>query len=133
LANPNVRFINRQRGAGTRVLLDFHLERLGIAPEAIKGYTQEEYTHLAVAAAVASGRVDCGLGIAAAAQALALDFVPLYEEPYELVIPEIYYEHALLTPLFEVLTDAAFRRAVAALPGYGVERMGDIVAEIKPI
>jgi putative molybdopterin biosynthesis protein len=131
LANPEIRFVNRQRGAGTRVLLDYHLERLGIAPETIKGYTQEEYTHLAVAAAIASGRADCGLGIAAAAQALGLDFIPLYQEHYELVIPNEFYEQPLLAPLLDVLADSRFRLAVSALPGYSVERMGQIIAEIK--
>lgn len=130
LARPEVRFINRQRGAGTRVLLDYHLNRLAIAPETIKGYNQEEYTHLAVAAAVASGRADCALGIAAAAQALDLEFVPLYQEPYELVIPATYYGDDLLAPLLDVLHDQAFRQAVAVMPGYGISRMGDLVAEI---
>lgn len=131
LARPEVRFVNRQRGAGTRVLLDYELGKLGIAPESIQGYTQEEYTHLAVAAAIASGRADCGLGIAAAAQALALDFVPLAQEHYELVIPTEFYHAPLLAPLFDVLADPVFRRAVAAMPGYGVARMGERVAEVN--
>lgn len=130
LARPDVRFINRQRGAGTRVLLDYHLGRLGIAPDTIKGYNQEEYTHLAVASAVASGRADCALGIAAAAQALDLDFVLLYQEAYELVIPAVYYSDPLLAPLLDVLQEPAFRQAVAAMPGYDVSRMGDLVADV---
>ena len=130
LARPEVRFINRQRGAGTRVLLDYHLDLLGIAPESIQGYNQEEYTHLAVAAAIASGRADCGLGIAAAAQALDLDFEPLFDERYELVIPSVYYDSELLAPLLDLLKDANFRQAVANLPGYDVSSMGNLVAEI---
>lgn len=129
LARPEVSFVNRQRGAGTRVLLDYHLDLLGIEPSSVHGYTQEEYTHLAVAAAIASGRADCGLGIAAAAQALELDFIPLYDEHYELVIPVEHYNSRLLAPLFEVLADPAFRQAVAALPGYDVSHMGEVVAE----
>ncbi len=125
----SVRFVNRQRGAGTRVLLDYQLNRLGIAPESIIGYNQEEYTHLGVAAAVASDRADCGLGIAAAAQALELDFIPLYQERYDLVIPKEYAESNLLEPLFIVLEDPEFRAAVAALPGYDVSRMGSLVLE----
>ena len=124
-----VRFVNRQRGAGTRVLLDYQLNLLGIAAESIIGYNQEEYTHLGVAAAVASGRADCGLGIAAAAQALELDFVPLYQERYDLVIPKEYAESDLLKPLFAVLENREFRSAVAALPGYDVSKMGDRVLE----
>lgn len=127
LARPDVRFVNRQRGAGTRVLLDYELAKVGVSAEAISGYEQEEYTHLAVAAAIASGRADCGLGIAAAAQALDLDFVPLFEERYDLVISAEYTQSDLLAPLFDVLTDAAFRNTVAQLPGYDVSAMGAIV------
>jgi putative molybdopterin biosynthesis protein len=127
---PEVKFVNRQRGAGTRVLLDYQLGLLGIPPSAIRGYDQEEYTHLAVAVAVASGRADCGLGIAAAAQALDLDFVPLYQERYDLVIPMVYYKSNLLEPVLEVINGSAFRQAVAALPGYDVDLMGTVIAEI---
>jgi len=124
-----VRFVNRQRGAGTRVLLDYQLNLLGIFPDSIIGYNQEEFTHLGVAAAVASGRADCGLGIAAAAQALELDFVPLYQERYDLVIPKEYADSELLAPLFTVLENQEFRAAVAALPGYDVSEMGSLVLE----
>lgn len=129
LARPGVQFVNRQRGAGTRVLLDYHLNRLGIAAETILGYNQDEYTHLGVAAAVASGRADCGLGIPAAAQALDLDFVPLFDERYDLVIPTLQAESSLLAPLFSVLADPAFRQAVAALPGYDITPMGNLLLE----
>ena len=124
-----VRFVNRQRGAGTRVLLDYQLNLLGIQPDAIIGYNQEEYTHLGVAAAVASDRADCGLGIAAAAKALELDFVPLFQERYDLVIPKEHAESELLTPLFAVLENTKFRAAVAALPGYDVSKMGNLIVE----
>lgn len=129
LARPDVQFVNRQRGAGTRVLLDYHLNRMSIQLERIAGYSQEEYTHLGVAAAVASGRADCGMGIAAAAQALDLEFIPLFQERYDLVIPKPFAEDALLAPLFEVLTDRRFREAVAQLPGYDVSVMGTVVLE----
>ena len=129
LIRPRVQFVNRQRGAGTRVLLDYSLNRLGIAAENILGYNQEEYTHLGVAAAVASGRADCGLGIPAAAQALDLDFVPLFSERYDLVIPKEYADSPLLAPLFGVLTDDGFRRAVSSLPGYDVTAMGNVILE----
>ena len=124
-----IHFVNRQRGAGTRVLLDYQLNLLGMLTDSIIGYNQEEYTHLGVAAAVASGRADCGLGIAAAAQALELDFIPLYQERYDLVIPKEYAESDLLTPLFAVLENREFRAAVAALPGYDVSMMGNLVVE----
>jgi putative molybdopterin biosynthesis protein len=129
LRRADVRFVNRQRGAGTRLLLDYLLDSLGIPAEQILGYNQEEYTHLAVAAAVASGRADCGLGIAAAAQALGLDFLPLFQERYDFVIPARYWSGELLAPLFETLADPAFRSAVAGLPGYDVSHMGEVLSE----
>lgn len=130
LTRPEITFINRQRGAGTRVLLDYHLAQLQVSPQVIRGYNQEEYTHLAVAAAVASGRADCGLGIAAAAQALDLDFIPLFQERYDLVIPQEHFESDLLAPLLDLLHQNPFRKAVAALPGYDVSPMGTIIAQI---
>jgi putative molybdopterin biosynthesis protein len=129
LRRSEVRFVNRQRGAGTRVLLDYHLNLMTIPREWIVGYSQEEYTHLGVAAAVVSGRADCGLGIAAAAQALDLDFIPLFQERYDLVIPKQFVESDLLSPLFRLLTDRRFREAVSHLTGYDVSVMGNIILE----
>jgi len=125
-ARPDVTLVNRQRGAGTRVLLDYELGKLGIDPAAVRGYEHEEYTHLAVAAAVSSGAAGAGLGIRAAARALKLDFVPLAHEAYELVIPRRHYESDLLRPLLELLSDGEFRSAVAAMPGYDVGQMGRV-------
>lgn len=130
LARPDVRFVNRQRGAGTRILLDYYLQRLGISPSMISGYEREELTHLAVAAAVASGRADVGLGIRAAAAAVGLDFIPLALERYDLVIPLAFYEDPWFQPVLELLQDARFRAAVAALPGYDVQEMGREVARL---
>lgn len=129
LAQLKVQFVNRQRGAGTRVLLDYHLNLMAIPPISIVGYSQEEYTHLGVAAAVASGRADCGLGIAAAAQALDLDFIPLFDERYDLVIPKAHAGSDLLAPLFGLLDDSDFRKAVSQLMGYDVSVMGTIILE----
>jgi putative molybdopterin biosynthesis protein len=128
LVREEIRYINRQNGAGTRVLLDYYLRQAGIPTSSINGYQQEEYTHLAVAAAVASDRADCGLGIAAAAQALELDFIPLYQERYDLVIPQQFYGSKLLEPLFKTLQDQAFRQAVLSLPGYNIDQMGKEIA-----
>jgi putative molybdopterin biosynthesis protein len=127
LTRPELRYVNRQRGAGTRVLLDYRLGELGIDPAAVQGYAREEVTHLAVAAAVASGVAACGLGIRAAARALELDFVPVEWERYDLVIPREHYESALLEPLLTLLHDADFRAAVAGLPGYDAGPMGEVV------
>jgi putative molybdopterin biosynthesis protein len=131
LTREEITFINRQRGAGTRVLLDYHLGLIDISSDDIQGYRQEEYTHLSIAAAVASGKADCGLGIAAAAKALDLDFIPLFEERYDLVIPTEYYEGPLLEPLLKLLEKPEFRRAVENLPGYDTDRMGEVVATIE--
>ena len=128
LAGGDVSFINRQRGAGTRVLLDYHLQRAGLDASVVLGYEHEEYTHLAVAAAVASGRAACGLGIRAAAEALGLGFVPLFDERYDLVIPRVHYDSPFLRPLLDLLGDPRFRDAVAALPGYSLEPMGRVIA-----
>lgn len=127
LQREDVRYVNRQRGAGTRVLLDYHLGLSGIDPANVRGYDQEEYTHLAVAAAVASGRADCGMAVTASAQALDLDFIPLYQERYDLIIPCEFLQDDLLAPLFDLMSDSRFHKAVAALPGYDLSQMGKVV------
>lgn len=124
LQRADISYINRQRGSGTRVLLDYYLGKLGISDEKITGYEQEEFTHLAVAAAVKSGRADCGMGITAAANALGLDFIPLYTEMYQLVVPDIVLESRILDPLFDLAQDREFREAILKLPGYDVSQMG---------
>jgi putative molybdopterin biosynthesis protein len=95
--------------------------------ESINGYHHEEYTHLSVAAAIASGRADCGLGIEAASQALGLDFIPLFMERYDLVIPQTYFSSPLLEPLWDILADRNFKEAVSNLPGYNIEHMGQVI------
>ena len=105
------------------------LNNAAIDPNAIVGYFQEEYTHLGVAAAVASGRADCGLGIAAAAKALDLDFIPLFYERYDLVTPKAPAGSELLAPLFGLLVDPDFRKAVSQLSGYDVSVMGTSILE----
>lgn len=128
LARDDVIFINRQRGSGTRMLLDYKLRELGIAPDQVKGYERDEYTHLAVAAAVAGGRADVGLGILSAANAMGLDFAPLLSERYDLVIPAEHYESDVMQPVLEIIRGDEFRRAVDALGGYDTSAMGEVVA-----
>ena len=130
LARTDVTFINRQRGSGTRMLLDHKLAEIGISPERIAGYEREEYTHLAVAAAIDGGRADAGLGILSAARAMGLDFVPLLTEQYDMVIPKEFYESELLEPLLALIRGPEFRREVDALGGYDTATMGSVVAEI---
>jgi molybdopterin molybdotransferase/putative molybdopterin biosynthesis protein len=124
LARPGVRYVNRQRGAGTRVLLDHLLTGLGLAPDAIAGYAREEPTHLAVAAAVAAGRADAGLGIMAAAAPFGLDFVPVAREPYDLVVAPGALDGPQLAPLWALLRDPGFQASVEALGGYSAREMG---------
>jgi putative molybdopterin biosynthesis protein len=131
LASDDMAFINRQRGSGTRILLDYKLRQLDISPEKINGYGREEYTHLAVAAAVEGGRADVGLGILSAARALDLDFVPLLTERYDLVIPKEFYEADLLQPIMSLIRSQEFRQDVDALGGYDTATMGEVVAEIS--
>ncbi len=132
LLREDVTFVNRQRGAGTRVLLDYELKKRGLEARRIQGYERQEYTHLSVAAAVKSGAADCGLGILAAARALELDFVPLLQERYDLVIPVEHYESELLAPLLALIRDRAsgFVEAVEALGGYDTAQMGEALAEL---
>ncbi len=124
LTRAGVRYVNRQRGAGTRVLLDHELGRRGIGPGAVDGYAREEPTHLAVAAAVAAGRADAGLGIMAAARAFGLDFVPVTQEPYDLVVAPGAMESPRLAPLWALLHSDRFQAAVTELGGYSTKEMG---------
>jgi putative molybdopterin biosynthesis protein len=121
---PGVRYVNRQRGAGTRVLLDVMLAQAGIAPSQIEGYAREEPTHLAVAAAIAAGRADAGLGIMAAGRAFGLDFVPLATEPYDLVVAPGAVESPQLAPLWALLASDRFKASVEDLGGYCAKEMG---------
>jgi putative molybdopterin biosynthesis protein len=124
LTRPRLRYVNRQRGAGTRVLLDHELGRLGVDPDAIIGYSREEHTHLGVAAAVAAGRADTGLGIQAAARAFGLDFVPVAREPYDLVLRPASLADAVLAPLWALLEQPDFRTEVEKLGGYSCAETG---------
>ncbi len=130
LARRDVSFVNRQRGSGTRVLLDFELRKMGLDVEDIRGYSREEYTHLAVAAAVSGDKADAGLGILPAANAMGLDFLPLFSEEYDLVIPSEYYDSDLLEPMLALIRTQGFRSEVEALGGYDTTRMGELKAVI---
>ncbi|MDP7223675.1 MAG: molybdopterin biosynthesis protein [SAR202 cluster bacterium] len=131
LAREDLAFVNRQRGSGTRMLLDFKLAEMGMTPEQVAGYDREEYTHLSVAAAVAGGRADFGLGILSAARAMDLDFVPLLSEQYDLVIPREHYDSDLLAPLLNLIRGDEFKSQVDALGGYDTSGTGTVVAEIR--
>ncbi|WP_147820970.1 molybdopterin biosynthesis protein [Salidesulfovibrio onnuriiensis] len=127
LARKDVRFINRQRGAGTRILLDHHLKAAGINPREVQGYDQEEFTHMAVAVNVLTGAASCGLGIHAAAKALDLDFVPLAHERYDLIIPSEYMDDPRIQTLLELITSYGIKEKIDALGGYETDLTGQIM------
>lgn len=127
LARKGVRFVNRQPGSGTRVLLDYELNKLGIATASISGYEREEFTHMAIGVAVASGLADAGLGVRAAAQALALEFIPIANEEYDLLIARSFCESARGDQLLKIICADGFKRAVAALGGYDAARAGEVL------
>ena len=127
IGRQDVSFINRQVGSGTRILLDYKLNQLGIKADAINGYQNEEFTHMAVAVSVLSGSEDTGLGIYAAAKALNLDFIPVVTEQYDLVVPQEYFETEPVQILLEIINSPAFKQRVEALGGYSTEKTGEIL------
>lgn len=124
LTRKEVHFVNRQPGAGTRVLLDFKLAKLRIRPQRIAGYEREEFTHMAVAVAVASGLADCGLGIRSAAAALGLGFVPIENEEYDLLLRSDFADSPIGEKLLAAIRSADFKKAVRDLAGYDTTRSG---------
>ena len=131
LIQNGIVFVNRQKGSGTRALFDYQLKLLGIDPKSIPGYETEEYTHLAVAASVFSEKATAGLGIQSAAEAMELDFVPLFTEQYDLVVPEEFYDGGIFQPVLEVISSQKFKDDVEALGGYDTSVMGNEVVRIK--
>jgi len=131
LIQNGIVFVNRQKGSGTRALFDYQLKLSGIDPKSIPGYETEEYTHLAVAASVFSKKATAGLGIQSAAEAMELDFVPLFTEQYDLVIPEEFYDGEIFQPVLEVISSQKFKDDVEALGGYDTSIMGNEVVRIK--
>ncbi|MDZ7698291.1 MAG: molybdopterin biosynthesis protein [Deltaproteobacteria bacterium] len=130
IAGDGISFVNRQRGSGTRVLLDHRLEKLRIDPELITGYDHEEFTHMSVAVDVLSGIADCGMGIYAAAKALDLGFIPVVQEQYDLVVRSDVLESRPIQALINTIRSRHFRKRVIALGGYDPTNSGKMLAEI---
>ena len=126
LAKEGIRYINRQKGAGTRVLLDYLLHQASVSPRAIGGYEREELTHTAVAAQIAAGSADCGLGILAAARMYDLDFIPVCEETYDLLVSLAAMESPQVRAFLRVLASDEFLRRLDALGGYSYDQPGRI-------
>ena len=127
LARPSIRFVNRQEGSGTRALFDGLLGRAGIRPRQIRGYAVEEYTHLAVAATVASGMADAAFGIEAAAARHGLGFIPIATEEYLLACRLARLKTKPVVALRKLMASAAFRKATAGLAGYELLGAGRLV------
>jgi putative molybdopterin biosynthesis protein len=127
LAYPKVVLANRRRGSGTRVWLDAQLDQLGIPTGDIHSYTREAHTHNAVAQAIQRRQAVVGFGLEAAASQAGLDFIPLFQERYDLVLPEQYLNDPKIQPLFDYLNSWDFRQALASLDGYDTTHTGDQV------
>lgn len=124
LRRKDIKFINRQRGSGTRVLLDLNLRKRGILAQQIKGYDDELDTHLSVALAINNGNADVGLGIQAVVKSYGLDFLPLFRERYDLVIPKENYNSKYFAPLIEIVTSDDFKNVVNKVGGYETSQTG---------
>ncbi|MBR0379463.1 MAG: molybdopterin biosynthesis protein [Mogibacterium sp.] len=122
-----VRFVNRQKGAGTRVLLDYKLKQAGIKPEDVDGYDAEAATHMAVAAQVAGGEADCGMGVYSAAHAMGLDFIPVGEEEYDFVMRPETLDMPEIKSFIRLLGSDEFRAKLDELGGYSLEGSGEII------
>lgn len=127
ISDKKLKFVNRQRGSGTRLLLDYNLKKLNINPRDIIGYEREEFTHLSVAAAVASGDADCGLGVYSAAAMMGLDFIPVCSEEYDIAVPTEYLELDMIKKFIEILKSKEFKMELDRLGGYDYSDIGKII------
>jgi putative molybdopterin biosynthesis protein len=127
LLRKDITFINRQKGSGTRILLDHTLKNLSLDSNQIRGYEKEEFTHMAVASTVASGIADAGLGILPAARAMNLDFISIAKERYDLIIPTLYLKDEKVQKVVETIRSDEFKRMVSQMGGYDVSRTGELL------
>lgn len=127
IAGSSIRYVNRQRGAGTRVLLDYKLKEAGIETDMVNGYDREMATHMAVAAAVASDSADAGMGVLSAARAMDLEFIPVGVEEYDFAIPQRFLQLPHVKAFIEILQSEDFRRRLDELGGYEARNAGKIV------
>ncbi|MCX7884243.1 MAG: molybdopterin biosynthesis protein [Caloramator sp.] len=127
IAELKLRYINRQKGSGTRLLLDYNLKKLGIDFSTILGYEREEFTHLGVAAAIKEDDADCGMGVYSAALLMDLDFIPICSEEYDFAIPESYLEMPMIKKFIEIIKSNDFIKELERLGGYDYSNCGEIV------
>lgn len=126
LCGDQIKYVNRQKGSGTRILLDYLLKKKGLSAAKIYGYEREEYTHLSVAALVASGSADTGLGVFSAAKIYDLDFIPICEEEYDFIAPEKYLEIDHVRCFIEILGSEEFKKSLERIGGYIIQNSGEI-------
>jgi molybdate-binding protein/DNA-binding transcriptional regulator YhcF (GntR family) len=126
LSRPDISFVNRQKGSGTRVWLDYKLREMGILPHNIKGYNRELDTHIAVAMSIVRGEADVALGIQAAANSCNLDFIAATKERFDLVIPLSKYNSPLFAPILTIIQSDEFKKVVNEMGGYDTSQTGDI-------
>ncbi len=126
LTAPGLRYVNRQKGSGTRILIDYLCKKEGIDAAEICGYDREEFTHTSVAVQIASGTADAGMGIYSAAKLYGLDFLPVCMEQYDLLIPDSAWDTEPVQRLIDVLQSQAFRDRLEAMGGYQADRPGRI-------
>lgn len=124
LKRAGIIFVNRQKGSGTRILLDSRLLNAGIPAAGIRGYRREEKTHVAVATLIAEGQADVGLGAESAARAVGLDFIPVLKERYDLVALKENFDRLRLERVLDVLRGESFRKMLGSLPGYDLSETG---------
>ncbi|SHH29693.1 molybdopterin molybdochelatase [Thermosyntropha lipolytica DSM 11003] len=127
LTNPEIRFVNRQKGSGTRILLDYLLQKENIHPDMINGYNHEEYTHLSVAAAIKGDACDAGLGIYASAKIMGLDFIPIAEENYDLCILTDIVDEKYLHFILSIIKDEEFVQKLTFIGGYDLTESGKMI------
>jgi putative molybdopterin biosynthesis protein len=130
LARPDITMVNREPGAGSRTLLDLWLQGAGVTATQANGYNREVFSHLEIAETVGRGLADAGPGIMAMAQALGLDFLPVQEERYDLVIPLEFLNAPAIQAVLDVAVSRPFQEELEALGGYDSSRAGTVVAEL---
>ena len=127
LERTDVRYVNRQKGSGTRILLDYLLKKENIDPDVIYGYDREEFTHLSVAVQIAQGSGDCGMGITSAAKIYGLDFIPICEEDYDIVTRRTMLENPKMIAFLDVLRSESFQTELTAMGGYRIDHIGELI------
>ena len=127
ISRQGIRYVNRQKGSGTRILTDFLCSREKVEPSDVYGYTREELTHTSVAAQIACGSADVGMGIYSAAKLYDLDFIPICIEEYDLIIPDHAWDSPMVQQLLTILRSDAFREKILSMGGYTVDHPGQVL------